>query len=156
MTAGVTVELPVHGRPVLLAGASARAISTAAALVDAGAVLTIVCPSPAPYFDDLAERGLLTLHRREPTAADISSAAIVFAHTGSRERDRGIARRAEQLNRLCVCPEPPAAPTTGPRAGGDYVPRRTAVGATVSQADRVQRVRHRIALRLLLLRAAHG
>lgn len=116
MTAGVTVELPVHGRPVLLAGASARAISTAAALVDAGAVLTIVCPSPAPYFDDLAERGLLTLHRREPTAADISSAAIVFAHTGSRERDRGIARRAEQLNRLCVCPEPPAAPTTG-RAG---------------------------------------
>ncbi len=54
MTAGVTVELPVHGRPVLLAGASARAISTAAALVDAGAVLTIVCPSPSPYFDDLA------------------------------------------------------------------------------------------------------
>ena len=69
MTAGVTVELPVHGRPVLLAGASARAISTAAALVDAGAVLSIACPSPAPYFDDLAERGLLTLHRREPTAA---------------------------------------------------------------------------------------
>ena len=103
MTAGVTVELPVHGRPVLLAGASARAISTAAALVDAGAVLSIACPSPAPYFDDLAERGLLTLHRREPTAADIGSAAIVFAHTGSREGDRDIARRAEQLDRLCIC-----------------------------------------------------
>lgn len=112
MTAGVTVELPVRGRRVLLAGASVRGISTAAALIDAGAVLTVVCPSPAPYFDDLAERGLATLHRREPTAADIDSAAIVFAHTGRRDGDRDIARRAERLNRLCICAEPPAVPTT--------------------------------------------
>ena len=105
--AGIPIDLQVHRRRVTVAGSSARAISTTAALLDAGAVVTVASPAPAPYFDDLAARGLLTLHRRELTASDIDAAALVFAHTGDPDADRAVARVAEQCNRLCVVAEPP-------------------------------------------------
>ena len=107
---GIPVDLQVHRRRVTVAGSSPRAISTTAALLDAGAVVTVATPTPAPYFDDLAERGLLTLHRRELSTSDIAAAALVFAHTGAPDTDRAVARMAEQCNRLCIVPEAPPDP----------------------------------------------
>jgi len=98
----VSVELPVHGRPVTVVGAGDRATTVTATLVAAGADVTVVSPDPSPYLCDLADRGLITLHRRELVTADVDSAALMFAHTGDAELDASIAAAARRRGVFCV------------------------------------------------------
>jgi len=98
----VPVDLPVRDHAVVVAGSSPRAIAVTASLLDAGATVTVATADPTPYLDDLAARGLVTLHRRDLVENDIDSAAIVFAHTGDPSQDRLIRKLALVRRRLCV------------------------------------------------------
>lgn len=106
----ITVELPVARRRVAVAGSSAPALAATAELLGAGALVTIASPDPSPYQEDLADRALLTLHRRELTEDDIDSAEIVFAYTGDPAADRRVQCLAEQRHRICITASRPAAP----------------------------------------------
>lgn len=106
--ATMAVDLPVEGRPVTVVGSSTHAMTATAALIRSGAIVTAMALDPAPYLEDLAARGLLTLHRRAFTSADICSAAMIFAYTDDPERDAAIAREATAHGLFCV--------RTGPQA----------------------------------------
>ncbi|MDY6996416.1 MAG: uroporphyrinogen-III C-methyltransferase [Actinomycetota bacterium] len=121
MNPGIAADLPVRNRHVAVAGASAQAITTTAALLDAGAVVSVFAPDPLPYFDDLAERGLLTLHRRHLSADDIDSAAAVFALTADPGQDRSIAALTERLNRICLVADPPPRSGRGTATAGRVI-----------------------------------
>lgn len=102
MSSAVPVDLPVRGHPVTVAGSSPRAAAVTGSLVNAGAAVTVATADPTPYLDDLAARGLVTLHRRDLIESDIDSAAIVFAYTGDPSHDRLIRKLAMFHKRLCI------------------------------------------------------
>ncbi|WP_322097454.1 uroporphyrinogen-III C-methyltransferase [Nakamurella alba] len=101
-TGTLTVDLPVRGRPVLVAGGGPPALGRIAALRAAGALVTVVSTHPADAVTDLADRGLITLHRREITDADLREALLVVTATGDPELDAGLAEAAERAGRLTL------------------------------------------------------
>lgn len=123
MTGSVSVELPVAGRAVLVAGSSARAMTTTGALVRAGAVVTVASPAPTAYLADLADRNLVTLHRRDLRGSDLDSAALVFACTEVEAHDRWIAEEARRRGVFCI-----AEPHRGQRRDRRAAGRVTLVG----------------------------
>ncbi|MDZ4266346.1 MAG: uroporphyrinogen-III C-methyltransferase, partial [Mycobacterium sp.] len=98
------------GRRVTVVGSSGRAMATTGSLIGAGAVVTVVSPEPGAYLSDLADRDLITICRRAFTAADIASAALVFACTGSTSGDAAIAEAAREHSVLCISDSPTTAP----------------------------------------------
>jgi len=72
------------GTAALVIGGDARAAAQVAALLEAGAVVTVVAPTATASIEDLAERGLVTWHAREPEMTDVHSAGIVL--TGHADR----------------------------------------------------------------------
>lgn len=102
----ISVDLPVAGRKVVVAGTTGQAVATTSALLRADAQVTVLCHAPTPLLVDLASRGLITLHERNVTESDIAAAAIVFAHTGFRGEDIRIDLAAAQLGVLCVSDGP--------------------------------------------------
>lgn len=121
VTSTVNVDLPVRGRRVTLVGSSSRAATVAAALVHAGAEVDAVCADPPPHLSDLADRGLLRLHHRDLVDADLSTAAIIFAYTGSVAEDRRISTLAEGHGRICVLAEEPAPTLNGSHRAGRVI-----------------------------------
>ncbi|MCV7131588.1 uroporphyrinogen-III C-methyltransferase [Mycobacterium hodleri] len=103
--------------PVTVVGSGGRAMTATGTLVAAGAVVTVVSPDPAPYLSDLADRGLITVHRRELTTADVDSAALLFAHTGDADLDASIAADAHRRGVFCVLDRAPR-PTPAARRVG--------------------------------------
>ncbi|KAA0099020.1 uroporphyrinogen-III C-methyltransferase [Mycolicibacterium sp. P1-18] len=86
-------------------------------LLAAGAVVTVVSSDPPPYLSDLADRGLIAVHRRELTTADVESAAMVFAHTDDAERDAAIAADAHRRGVFCVVDRTPTPTPMARRVG---------------------------------------
>ena len=95
----MTVDLPLAGRQVTVAGSSGRAMVITGSLVGAGAVVTVIADDPTPYLSDLADRGLITLQEPAFLGEDFDSTALVFACTGSAASDESLA--AEALRRGC-------------------------------------------------------
>jgi uroporphyrin-III C-methyltransferase len=104
---GMALRLPVRGRAVTVAGSDDRALAVVGALVSAGAAVTVVSARPAAYLSDLADRGLITLRRRDFEAADIDMAELLFAHTGVPGTDRTIAELARLQGLFCVGADEP-------------------------------------------------
>ncbi|MCV7227376.1 uroporphyrinogen-III C-methyltransferase [Mycolicibacterium komossense] len=122
MTDSISVQLPVRGRPVTVAGSSGRAMSATGSLIRAGATVTVISPDPTPYLSDLADRGLITIREREFASADIDSAALVFACTGIEAQDMSIAEAAAAHGVFCISDDPadvapPALRNGHPRSG---------------------------------------
>jgi uroporphyrin-III C-methyltransferase len=113
MSDSISVQLPVRGRPVTVAGSRGRAMSVTGALIRAGAVVTVISPDPTPYLTDLADRGLITIREREFVSADIDSAAVVFACTGIETRDMSIAEAAAAHGVFCISDDPADGPLPG-------------------------------------------
>lgn len=107
----LSVRLPVRGRPVTVAGSAGRAMSATGSLIRAGAVVTVIAPDPTAYLSDLADRGLITICERDFVAADIDSAALVFACTGIEAKDMSIAEAAGRRGVFCICDDPADAVT---------------------------------------------
>jgi len=84
-------HLDLTGRATLVAAGDARAAGHVAALLHEGAVVTVVAPEVVATLEDLADRGLVTWHRRavEPSDLDtvwfvVSTQAEVLAQAESR------------------------------------------------------------------------
>lgn len=117
----VTVDLGVRDQRVTIAGATTRAMATAAAMLDAGAIVTIISEQPTAYLCDLAARGLAAVAQRAFRPTDFDSATLVFALTGDALQDRKIAEEAQRHAVLCsVDPDPPS-PGIGHRASGRVI-----------------------------------
>ncbi len=115
--ATISLDLPVRGRSVTVAGSGGRAMSTTGSLLRAGATVTVVATEPTLYLCDLADRGLITIHQREFASTDIDSAALVFAYTGVAALDAVIADEAERRGVLCICADPADTPPSRPVFG---------------------------------------
>lgn len=100
--ATISVDLPVAGRAVVVAGASGRAMTTTGALLRAGAVVTVIADAPTAYLADLAERGLVTVRPRTIVAADFDSATLIFACTGIPSLDEWIIEQARRRGVFCI------------------------------------------------------
>ena len=123
---GMPVHLPVAGRAVTVVGSSGRAMAATGALIRAGAVVTVVSADPTPYLSDLADRNLITIVSRDFVAADIDSAALVFAHTGRRSLDAAVAAEAHRRGLFCIDDTTPDAATEQATRHG-----RTRVGRVI-------------------------
>lgn len=101
-SAPMAVDLPVHGRSVTVVGSSGPAMTTTGALIRSGAIVTVISADPTPYLADLAERNLVTIHRRDFVESDIDRAALLFACTGDRVQDASIAGLSLARGVFCV------------------------------------------------------
>jgi len=105
--------LKLAGRPVLVVGGGPVAAAKVAALLDAGARVTVVAPDVAPSLTELAAAGKIQLARRSFDAADFGGAWLVVA-AATPEVNRAVAAGAES-QRLFVLAvdDPPAASAFG-------------------------------------------
>jgi uroporphyrin-III C-methyltransferase len=101
-TAGLRVELPVAGRPVLVVGGGPEAVGKIAALRDSGAMVMVVADEAIASIADLAERGLIGWHRRQFETRDLDDCWLVVAATGIPEADAHIAEQAALRSRFCL------------------------------------------------------
>lgn len=95
-TSGYQASLPIAGRPVLVIGAGAAALGRIAALRGARAEVTVIAPEALPAIADMADRDLLTWHRRSWTDADLGQFWLVFAATGDADLDAAVFAACEQ------------------------------------------------------------
>jgi uroporphyrin-III C-methyltransferase len=99
---GLPVDLPIGGRAVLVAGGGPQALGKVALLRDHGAVVTVVAPVVEASIADLADRGLITWHPREPAAADLDAMWLVVAATGDPADDARISELAATRQVWCL------------------------------------------------------
>ena len=78
---GYPVNLIVDGRPVVVVGAGAVANRKVAALLDAGAAVTVVAPEASTEIAAWAGAGRLTWHRRSFAPSDLDGAWLAFTAT---------------------------------------------------------------------------
>ncbi|MGB3482980.1 MAG: uroporphyrinogen-III C-methyltransferase [Mycobacterium sp.] len=126
----ISVDLPVLGHHVLVAGSAGRAMATTGALIRAGAEVTVVSPEPTAYLSDLADRGLVAIRERDFQPSDLDSAALVFACTGIEALDSQINDEARRRGVLCIYEDPSdiADPNSTPHADRPRVGRVILVG----------------------------
>jgi uroporphyrin-III C-methyltransferase len=117
----ISVDLPVAGRAVVVAGSSGRAITTTGGLIRAGALVTVISPEPTAYLSDLAERGLIAIRQRNVVPSDFDSAALIFACTDTPTLDDWITDEAHKRGVFCIgdrtFERSPALTNGRPRAG---------------------------------------
>lgn len=95
-------SLRLLGRPVLVVGGGPVATRRAKALLDAGAVVTVVAPEASAELSEMHDAGLLRWQPRAYLAADQDGVWFVQTATGNPEVDAQVAADAE-LNRVwCV------------------------------------------------------
>ncbi|GAA1844936.1 uroporphyrin-III C-methyltransferase [Microlunatus capsulatus] len=112
MTRGFVADLDLAGRRVVVWGGRAEALAPVTALLEAGAVVTVVSDAPGTTVADLAARGLLTV--TAPDTADVlTGAALLVPATGDPDADADATRRAAAAGVLAVRPAVPLLP------GGD-------------------------------------
>ena len=75
------VFLDLRGRPCVVIGEDAEAQRKTAALVEAGARVTVICPDMADGFVEMASRGEITLHTRPYREGDLAGAFLAIAAT---------------------------------------------------------------------------
>ncbi len=97
-----TAGLAVRGRRVLVGGAGPNALAPVTALLEAGALVTVVSPEVGTTVADLAERGLLSVETRTVTAADLAGVALVVPASGDRVADADLERLAADHGVLAV------------------------------------------------------
>lgn len=112
MTRGFVADLDLAGRRVVVWGGGPEALAPVTALLESGAVVTVVSDAPGTTVADLAARGLLTV--APPDAAEVlAGAALLVPATGDPDADAAAARRAGTAGVLAVRPAVPLLP------GGD-------------------------------------
>ncbi|WP_136610850.1 uroporphyrinogen-III C-methyltransferase [Sinomonas albida] len=95
-------SLRLLGKPVLVVGAGRVAARRAQALLDAGAVVTVVAPAAGDGVARLADAGLLTWVRREYATEDLEGVWFAQTATGVPTVDARVAADAEERRVWCV------------------------------------------------------
>jgi precorrin-2 dehydrogenase/sirohydrochlorin ferrochelatase len=88
------VALILDGRRCLVVGGGAIADGKLDALLDSGALVTVVSPEARPRISALAAEGRLTLQQRPFQPADLDGAFLVIAATDDRAVNAAVARQA--------------------------------------------------------------
>ncbi|TAK48989.1 MAG: uroporphyrinogen-III C-methyltransferase [Xanthobacteraceae bacterium] len=91
------IFLNVAGRPVVVLGGGAQAARRAELALRAGGHVRVFAPKAGEDFRDIRDHAHLTVLAREPAAADVAGAALVFCASGDAAADRrlqALARRA--------------------------------------------------------------
>lgn len=99
---GLPAQLDVAGRSVLVVGAGPAALGRIAQLRDGGARISVVAPSAAAAVCDLADRGLLTWHRRPLLDDDLDQAWLVVTVSGDPGIDTRVRELAESRKMFCL------------------------------------------------------
>jgi uroporphyrin-III C-methyltransferase len=97
-------DLDVTGRQVVVCGGSPSALGVITDLHAAGAVITVYAVSVPTTVRDLADRSLLTWHRRAWTEGDLAAAALVLPAASDRVENERIALAARTAGRLSLAP----------------------------------------------------
>ncbi len=96
------LSLRLEGRRVLVAGGGSVALRRVAGLREAGAEVVVVAPRLTPALADLADRGLITAHRRGYQSGDLDGAWLVLACTDQPEVNEAVAADAERRHLWCA------------------------------------------------------
>jgi uroporphyrin-III C-methyltransferase len=99
----VRADVDVAGQPVVVCGGSPGSLGVITDLREAGAVLTVYADTVPTTVRDLADRSLITWHRRPWTDTDLAAAALVVPASDRAENSR-IAAAARSAGRLCLSP----------------------------------------------------
>lgn len=94
--------LQLRGRRVLVVGGGPVAARRLEALLDDGALVTVVAPYACEDISDAAAAGRLDWQQREYRTADLDGAWLVLAHSGSAEVQDRIAAEADSARIWCV------------------------------------------------------
>ncbi|WP_246136401.1 uroporphyrinogen-III C-methyltransferase [Leekyejoonella antrihumi] len=119
--------LPVRGRRVVVVGAGPATLGQVSALVDAGAVVSVVAGQAAAAIDDLADRGVITWHEREWHPDDLVDTWLVIAAVD----DDRLVHECETRRLWCLPVYPVATPSGQPSTQG----RVTLVGGGPGDPD---------------------
>jgi len=105
------MNVRLSGRRCLVIGGGAVAERKIAALLAAGARVTVIAPGCGPGIAAWAAAGRIELLRRTYQPGDVteSGALLVFAASGDAEANRRAAEEAERAGKLCNCADDPAA-----------------------------------------------
>lgn len=96
------ISLRLLGRPALVVGGGPVATRRAKALLDAGAVLTVVAPEVSAELHGMHDAGLLTWLARAYRTADLAGMWFAQTATGLPEVDGQVAADAEAARIWCV------------------------------------------------------
>jgi len=75
------LSLRLEGRRAVVVGGGPVALRRVAGLREAGAEVVVVAPALTPALADMADRGLITAHRRGYQPGDLDGAWLVLACT---------------------------------------------------------------------------
>ncbi len=123
--------LKLGGRKVLVVGGGPVAAGKVRALLEAGAVVTVVAPEIDPELEKVAEEGNISLTRRSFEAADLDGCWLVVAAGPSRV-NRIVAAAAESLRLFVLAVDD----TSAASAYGAGTLRRGGVTVAVSTNGR--------------------
>lgn len=98
--------LDVAGRAAVVVGGGGSALRQVAALIQAGAMVSVVSERVGATIVDLAGRGALTWHRRTFVPADLGGAWLAVAATDATDTDRWIAALCEERRIWCLVERP--------------------------------------------------
>ena len=97
-------DLDVAGRHVVVCGGSPAALGVITDLHAAGAVITVYAVAVPTTVRDLADRSLITWHRRAWTETDLAAAALVVPAASDRTENDRITGAARVTGRLSLAP----------------------------------------------------
>jgi len=95
------VYLDLRGRRCVVIGDDQEAQMKAGALVEAGAVVTVISPEERLTFTEMAERGEITLHPRGYEPGDLKDAFLAISAT-THDRPLSETIRAEAEQEKCL------------------------------------------------------
>ena len=88
------INLDVRNKPVVVIGGGTVAARKCAALLAAGARITVIAPAIAPPLETLVAEGTIAHHATSYTSAALTGAFLVIAATDSPEVNRAVADEA--------------------------------------------------------------
>lgn len=99
---GYAASFDVAGRSAVVFGGGGAAVRHVAALVQADASVTVVHDDADATIEDLADRGVITWHRREFDLGDLDDVWLAIAATEKADTDHRIARACEDRRLWCI------------------------------------------------------
>ncbi|MEN9595529.1 MAG: hypothetical protein RLY23_2012 [Actinomycetota bacterium] len=105
------VGLVVDGKRCVIVGGGRIATRRLTALLEAGADIQVIAPEASPEMASMAERGLITWHRRGFAPQDLDGAWLVLSATGNLQVDQEVARCATERRVWVASADDPSAST---------------------------------------------
>lgn len=102
------ILLTVSGKPCLVVGGGTIATRKVGDLVEAGSHVTVVAETPCSDIVEMAQNGMITLHRRRFVPEDVAGMFLVYAATDDGSANELVAYAARRDNILVnVVDNPP-------------------------------------------------